>query len=72
MPTSPCMLEIHHDTENVIPEDYGLKHDDGDLIPETSWKTHESHWTVVLGLRGQMLHVLDTQIGIIPGVKSSL
>lgn len=43
-------LELHQDSENVIalkPEDCGYTHDKEHLIPETTWKTLESRWTVV-------------------------
>ena len=43
-------LEVHHDPEHVIslrPDDCGYKYEKEELIPETSWKTLETHWTVV-------------------------
>lgn len=43
-------LELHQNSENVIalkPEDCGYTHDTEELIPETTWKTLESRWTVV-------------------------
>lgn len=45
-------LEIHHDSESVVPldpEDMGFKRENEDIIiPKTSWKTLEAHWTVVV------------------------
>ena len=42
-------LDIHLDEETVVlvkPEDCGYEYDQDDLIPTTSWKTLEPHWSV--------------------------
>lgn len=43
-----CM-DIPLDMENTMvlkPEDYGYEYDQGDLIPTTSWRILEPHWSV--------------------------